>query len=97
VYSKKVKKKGGGYVVKQIKKKKGSALSRGRKVLLNANDKIQVRVVAVDALSGQIKFSMQPWQPSSEEEEAEILRESILKKHTIYIHSDFYIVNVVGC
>ena len=77
---------------KEIKKKKGSALSRGRKVLLNVNDKIQVRVSSVDAPRGQIKFSMKPWQPS-EEEEAEIQRESILKS-TIY--SDFYILSVLG-
>ena len=62
-------------------------------MLLNANDKIQVRVASVDAPSGQIKFTMKPWQPSSEEEEAETERESILKS-TIY--SDFYIANVLG-
>ena len=57
----------------------GTAVSRGGKVLLRQGDKIQVRVLAVDSAAQQIKFSMKPWQPSPEEEEAELRREAVSK------------------
>ena len=54
----------------------GAAVSRGGKVLLKNGDKVQVRVLAVDVAEMKITWSMKPWEPTPDEEAAELRREA---------------------